>query len=155
MTRSAAAYRQILDECDIAGMRRVWAEDFPHLAQPANDAQAEIMMHHARTQSPLLTLKKRAWSHRWLTERYLPSGLPDQLKPAAERLYPRIAPAVGIIVLGEARGGTMAPAYRQVRESMEHAVLEAQADGKLEDSAHVTLRMKEARRRTHKGLQIR
>jgi hypothetical protein len=46
----------------------------------------------------------------------------------------------------------MAPAVVEVRGSMEHAVLEAEADGLLGDTTHVSRRMTEAKNRTMRAL---
>ena len=105
------------------------------------------MLHHARTQSPL-DLKLRAYSHRWLLDRGLPSGLPDELKPKAERLYPVKVEAVGISING---GGIFAPVIPLIRGAMEDAVLECFADGHKETEI-VRPRMFEARAKAVKQL---
>lgn len=142
--------RQLLIDGDLARIRRAWAELFPHLHQPANDIEAEVMLHHARTQARSVPMRLRAWSHRWLCERGYPSGLPDILRPRAERLYPVVVSAVGISV--NVRSPLLAPIVAPVRRAMEAAVLEAEADGRLADSDHVKARMREARERELRGL---
>jgi hypothetical protein len=67
-------------------------------AAAESDAEALVTLHHARTQAESIALKLRAWSHRWLLEHGYPSGLPDHLKPSAERIYPRVVEGVGISV---------------------------------------------------------
>lgn len=106
-------------------------------------------MHRARTEAESVSLKARAYSHRWLVERNLPSGLPDELKPKAERLYPVPAQAVGISV--NFRSEWMRPAAVKVRGAMETAVGEAFADGRR-DTAFVSARMAEAKDKTIKAL---
>src|SRR5437868_1304713 len=96
---------------DVEGLRRAWAKVGPKMPQPATYEQAEIIMHYARTQARWLNLKGRAYSHAWLRERLLPSGLPDELKPRAERLCPVIAEAVGISV--NFGGGYLKPAEKE------------------------------------------
>jgi hypothetical protein len=59
-----------------------------------------------------VSFKARAWSHRWLTERALPSGLPDRLKPSAERVYSRVVEGVGISV--NCRNPVLKPAMIEV-----------------------------------------
>lgn len=141
-------FRQALEQGDLAALRRFWAERAPHLRQP-DEVQAEIVMHRARTEAQSVSLKARAYSHRWLTERDLPSGLPDELKPSAERLFPRVVGAVGISV--NFRSELLRPAIAEIRGAMEGAVNEAYADGR-EDPAFVTTRMNEARARTMRAL---
>src|SRR5678816_2989181 len=85
-----------LDEHDFKTARRLWAQINPNLPQPKNDHEAQIITHHACTQCPGCQFKSRAYSHAWLLERGLPSGLPDKLRPKAQRLYPVIADAIGI-----------------------------------------------------------
>lgn len=137
------SFRNLLEAGDVRSLRRHWATAFPNLPQPKDAAQAEIVMHRARTEAESVSLKARAYSHRWLMERDLPSGLPDRLKPSAERLYPRVANAVGISL--NTRNPFFEPGLREVRKDMEMAVLEADADGKIEDAAFVSARMAEAK----------
>lgn len=94
----ASAFRAALEAGDVAALRALWAVVSPHLPPPADDAEAEVSLHLARTAAESVSFDKRAYSHRWLTERSYPSQLPDPLRPRAERLYPRIASAVGISV---------------------------------------------------------
>lgn len=146
---SAAAFRALLEAGDIRALRTAWGRVAAHLPQPESDEQAEIVMHHARTSSESISFEARAWSHRWLTERNLPSGLPDELKPPAERLYPRIAEAVGISV--KASNPHLQAAAQEVQGAMAHAVEDAYAEGRT-DPAFVKARMEEARQRTYKAL---
>lgn len=147
----AAAFRSLLETGDVDGLLSAWASWFPNMPRPANRGQAEIVMHHARTQTESLSLATRAYSHAWLVERDLPSGLPDRLKPSAERLYPRAAPTVGIS-LNARPTSIIAPALGEIRHAMELAVLDAEADGRLLDSAFVTKRMAEAKAKTTRAL---
>lgn len=140
----AAQFRQCLQDGDLAALRGLWAQVMPHLPQPQTDAQALIVMHRARTEAQSVTFRARAWSHRWLTERALPSGLPDGLKPRAERLYPVIVDAVGICV--KASSELMKPAARMIQQAMSDAVADAYAEGR-KDPVFVRQRMKEARGR--------
>lgn len=146
---SASAFRNALERADVTYLRAYWATHAPHLPQPETDEQAEIIMHRARTEAASLSLKSRAWSHRWLAERSLPSGLPDALRPRAERMYPIIAEAVGISVA--TRSTIFQPAADEIRRSMEDAVEECWADGRRE-TPFVRQRMGEARDRTIKAL---
>lgn len=147
---SAQAFTRALEDGDLRRLRGMWAQLAPHLPQPESDEQAEVIMHHARTQAKAVRFKYRAYSHRWLRERGLPSGLPDTLRPKAERIYPIEVLAIGISV--NFRSAWMKPAAAEVRGAMEHAVLDAQAEGRLADSAFVSERMAEAKRRTMKAL---
>ena len=139
---SSLAFRNLLEAGDGEALRAAWSEVAPHLPQPKTPAQAETMMHHARTQAESVSFAKRAYSHRWLTERGLPSGLPDGMKPKAERLYPRVVDAVGISC--SAKNPMLAPAMNLIRSAMEAAVMECYADGDTEPSL-VKARMMAAR----------
>ena len=146
---SGAAFRSLLEAGDVDALRGAWARVAPHLPQPESHEQAEIVMHHARTSSGSISFKARAWSHRWLSERDLPSGLPDGLRPPAERLYPRIAEAVGIAV--KASNPYLKDAAAEVQQAMSDAVEDAYAGGR-KDQIFVRARMEEAKARTYKAL---
>ena len=91
-------FLRCLEEVDVAGVRRLWQHVSPHLPQPKDDAEALATIHVARTQSEAIGFRLRAYSHRWLIDRNLPSMLPDIMGPKAERTYPRVVEAVGISV---------------------------------------------------------
>lgn len=138
------AMKQCLLELDVQGAMGLWAHSRPGMPQPKNYDEAEVLVHHARTQLRDIPLRSRAYSHAWLTERNMPSGLPDELKPHAERLYPRIVDGVGISVKATAehrREEALA-----LRSAMSDAVAEAYADGRREPE-YVRRRMAEARDR--------
>jgi len=137
-----AEFRRCLEQLDVAGIRALWRHVSPHLPQPADDAEALTTLHFARTQTRSVALKLRAWSHRWLLDNGHPSGLPDELKPAAERICPRVVEAVGIMVAFS--NPILKPIGDQVRGAMEDAVLDAYAHKKTEP-AFVRARMAEAR----------
>jgi hypothetical protein len=135
MQHSAELLR-CLRECDVEGMRALWQHVSPHLPQPESDEEALISIHMARTQTDPLPLKLRAYSHAWLTERGLPSQLPDHLKPKAQRIYPVIVTAVGTAVSGARFGtpvtGAHADLNEELRAVMRNTVLECYADKKTE-----------------------
>lgn len=142
----ADQFRQALERGDAAELWRIWAHAFPNMPGPKTYAQAEIVMHRARTEARSMPLKVRAYSHSWLCERGIPSALPDNLRPKAERMYPRIVAAVGIAVKVPA---IIAPVGLAVQKAMSDAVLELQADGvALDNRPLVHARMFEARERT-------
>lgn len=145
----SAEFRRAMENLDAAQAIKLWAHVFPHLPAIHDRAGALAMLHHARTQAPILADKLRFYSHRWLLDHGLPSGLPDHLKPRAEREYPRIVKGVGIAVRSSE---AMKPFAVLVRGAMESAVLEADADGLLDDVEHVRRRMAEARAREVKKL---
>ena len=147
---TALTFRNLLETGDIDGCRAYFAANAPHLPQVETREQAEIVMHRARTEAESVSLKARAYSHRWLCERRLPSGLPDALKPAADRLYPERRVAVGISF--NFRSPHLERAARIVQTAMEEAVLDADAHGRIEDSAFVSARMAEAKDRAMLGL---
>lgn len=140
----AAEFRRCLIDLDAPGIRKLWAHVSPHLPAPASDGEAVTALHIARTASESVPFKLRAYSHRWLSERGLPSQLPDRLKPKAERLYPRVVSAVGISVNFSA--AILKPAALAVRGAMEAAVEDAYAEGRTEP-AFVSQRMTEARQK--------
>jgi hypothetical protein len=141
-------FRVALEAGDIRLCRKMWAAFMPHLPVPSAE-QAETVMHHARTGAETISFKARAWSHRWLCERGLPSALPDKLKPSAERLYPVVAEGVGISV--NSRNPYLKPAMVEVRQSMEMVVADCYANGDR-DPAIVGPRMNAARDRTMRQL---
>lgn len=142
-------FRQALEQGDVALLRKIWGHAFPHLPQPGNDAQAEIVLHRARTQAASITFRKRAYSHAWLLERGYPSGLPDGLRPKAQRIYPITVGAVGIAVKGSTElGRQIAPL---IQEAMSKAVLDAYANGDT-DPAIVKPLMQQARQNTIRQL---
>jgi hypothetical protein len=142
-------FRRCLEELDVAGVRQLWHFVQPNLPQPATDLEALVTLHVARTQAASIRFRLRAYSHRWLTDGGYPSMLPDELRPRAERMYPKIADAVGISV--NMRSPDMKPLAVLIRQSMEDAVNECYADGKR-DPVFVRARMMEARRNTLKKL---
>ena len=146
---SAAAFRALLEAGDVGALRTAWGRVAAHLPQPETQEQAEVVMHHARTSSESISFKARAYSHRWLTERALPSGLPDELRRPAERLYPKIAEAVGISV--GVSNPLFKPAAQEVQKAMSDAVEDAYAEGR-KDPVFVQARMQEAREKTWRSL---
>jgi hypothetical protein len=149
VTAASDEFRAALEAGDIKRVRKASAIVFSHLPQPTSDTEAEASMHLARTQMDVIPLEARAWSHCWLTERDLPSQLPDELKPSAERMYPRVVEAV--LVAATARTDFMKPAAKIIQAAMSDAVEDCYADGKR-DPAFVRARMQEARGRTIKSL---
>jgi hypothetical protein len=147
MTPYAAEFRRCLETLDIAGVRTLWHRIAPHLPPPVSDRDCLIAVHHARTQANSIALKLRAYSHRWLLDHGMPSGLPDELKPTAERMYPRIVDGVGVAV--RASTDYLRPVARAIQGAMTDAVMEAYADNKR-DPVFVKQRMKEARERQQK-----
>lgn len=147
---TALAFRNLLEAGDVEGCRAHFASSSPHLPQAQSRAQAEIVMHIARTSSASVSTRARAYSHRWLLERDLPSQLPDKLKSVADRLYPERRVSVGISV--NFRSPWMRGAECEVRGAMEGAVLDADAHGRIEDAAFVSARMAEAKERAMRFL---
>jgi hypothetical protein len=139
----AAEFRRCLIELDVIGICDLWFHVCPNLPQPRNNEEALISLHHARTQAESIPEKLRCYSHSWLLERGLPSGLPDQLKPKADRLYPRKVEAVGVAVMATSADGIMRA--RAIERAMSDAVAECYADGER-DPEVIKERMAEARR---------
>lgn len=147
MNAHASEFRRYLEQADVTGVRRVWDRVFPHIPQPVPDGHVLMVIHHARTQAQSISLRQRAWSHRWLLDHDYPSGLPDELKPKAERMYPRIVEAVGVAV--NTTEEWLRPAALGIQAAMSDAVLECYADKKT-DPVFVKARMMEARERQRK-----
>jgi hypothetical protein len=135
--------RRALEEHDVITCCKLWQIIAPRMPQPKNDAESYFIMHHACTQADNVSLRSRAYSHRWLLDHGYPSGLPDELKPNAERMYPKIADAIGI-ACGSA-SEAMRPVVNIVRSAMENVVLEHYADG-VRDPKIIKPRMLEARK---------
>lgn len=142
-------FRQLLEAGDARALRRAWHKLMPTMPQPDSDEQAELTMHVARTASVMVSFKARAYSHRWLTERSMPSQLPDELRPKAERMYPVVAEGVGVSVGFVSKW--MAPAALEVRGAMNDAIEECYADRRT-DPAFVSSRMAEAKEKTLRAL---
>ena len=147
---SCAAMKQCLEEMDVDGARSLWHLIAPNMPQPANDLDAAKTLHMARTSAKWMTSRQRYYSHRWLLDHNTMSLLPDELKPAAERMFPQVISSVGISVNG--RSDLTRPIIPYVRSAMEGAVLEAYADGKRDDIPHIRTRMREARTTTMRKL---
>jgi len=138
-----------LDELDIQGLRRLWSQVAPHLHQPQNDAEAEASLHMARTLAESIAVRKRVYSHCWLTDRGLPSQLPDHLRLPLERVGPRIVEGVGIAV--RARDPDLQPVADEAQKAMCNVVEEMYADGDT-DPELVKSRMREARLKVKRTL---
>lgn len=138
-------FAALLDAGDLDGLIEIWRRGPVHL-RPKDYREAEIMLHMARTASRAVRMRCRAWSHRWLCERGLPSGLPDILRPRAERLYPVV---VGAVAIASAQHS---PTTLPLRRVMEDAVLEVYADHRHPDPDVVRARMLEARARERRRL---
>jgi len=142
-------FRAALVDGDFRKLARISHITEPHLPR-VTDAEAEVIMHRATTEARSVPLKLRAYSHRWLSERCIPSGLPMNLRPKAERMVPQIQLGVGLAVKttnAELRGAAIL-----IRGAMEDAVLDAEAEGRLGDSGFVKARIDEARLRERKAL---
>lgn len=148
--RHADVMLQVLADLDVDTFRSLWSEVFPHLPPVKDDTEALVAIHLARTASDRTATEKRLYSHDWLIERGLPSQLPNELKRSSERVIPRTVTAVGLAV--KARNPENAGAALIIRGEMERAVLEAEADGRLNDDDHVRQRVQEARRKIRKQL---
>lgn len=142
------AMRECLIDLDVQRATAVWAAVAPGLPAPRNGDEALVALHMARTAARCVPFRLRAWSHRWLAERGLPSRLPDAMRPNAERMYPRIVDAVGIAVKSR-----FAEVVTAVRGAMEHAVNDCYANGDREPGI-VRPRMLDARARELRGLGL-
>lgn len=144
----AGDFQRCLAECDVAGIRRLWRHVQPNLPQPGSDFEALATIHRARTETRSLSLQLRAYSHRWLLDNGLPSGLPDDLKPAAERRYPKIAEGVGLASLIEAPYSTLLRSVQvdKVREIYAETPRRLYPDPIVVRREHLAARAKERRK---------
>lgn len=144
----AAGYRDALLALDVAAMRRLAAHTMPHIQQ--GDGTAILTaMHMARTQAESLPLRARAYSHRWLDERGLPSQLPDALRPKAERMFPKVVSAIGVSV------NFRLPELRPAKPLIERAVTDMIEDtpaAKRDDPDFMRPRIAEVKRETRRRL---
>lgn len=138
-------FRRCLSECDVTAIRKLWRHIYPNLHQPSSDSETLATIHLARTQSVWLDIKSRAYSHNWLLDHGLPSALPDDLKPKAEQICPRIVEGVGIAV--KTLSSHLKPAAKLIQQTMSDVVLDAYAE-KLTDPTVIKKRMMEARKIT-------
>ena len=137
-------FKRCLIDLDTEAAIRLWPSVFPHSPLPSGHEEILLVLHFARTKTEALAFRLRAYSHSWLCDRGLPSALPDNLKPRADRLYPRIVEAVGVSV--KDLSGRRQEYARRLEWAMADAVAEAYADGRR-DPEFVRLRMQEARER--------
>lgn len=142
-------FHAALETGDVRMVRKASAIAFPHLPQPETAEAAEASMHMARTQLDTLPLDARAWSHCWLTERGLPSQLPDELRPKAEQMFPVIAE--GVFVSANSNSPALKPAAKLVQAAMSDAVEDCYANGDRNPKI-VRARIEEARKRTFREL---
>lgn len=141
--------RRALEEHDLVTCCKLWEVAAPNMPQPENEHDARIIMHHACTVADNIALRSRFYSHRWLIDHGYPSGLPDELRPKAERMYPKVEDAVGIACGATSElGRALIP---HVRSAMENVVLDHYADG-VKDPKIIKPRMMEARRYTLRKL---
>lgn len=139
----SAEMRRCLIDCDVVQVRKLWQHIAPHLPQPETDKDALVSLHYARTLARFVPFRLRAYSHCWLTDQALPSGLPDHMRPRAQRLYPRIVGAVG--TASHAGPGLKTAFNRAIEGVMRDAVLEAYADGHSQQPEIVKARILEKR----------
>lgn len=142
-------FHAALESGDVKLVAKASARLFPHLPQPESLEAVEASMHMARTQMPTISFKARAYSHRWLTERGLPSQLPDDLKPKAEQVHPKIVE--GVLVAVMVQDEEMRPLADEVEKAMNIAVEDCYANGDT-DPELVRQQMMAARARTRRAL---
>jgi hypothetical protein len=134
---------ECLRELDVKGIRQLWHLIAPNMPQPQSDHEALCTMHYARTTMMVLPARARFYSHRWLLDHNIVSGLPDHERPSAERMFPQVVSSVGISV--NSSSDLVKPIIPIVRGAMEDAVHEAYADGRRDDIPFIKQRMSEAR----------
>lgn len=121
----------------------------PHLPPITSSGQALNVLHMARTSTNSIPIKLRQYSHQWLTDRAMPSGLPDHLKPNAEQAGNRIVDTVGISV-----NSSEPEVSERIATVMEYAVMDAYSDNQ-KNPHFVRQRMLEARMKERRALGLR
>jgi hypothetical protein len=135
-------FREALERLDIPLVRKIAAHVMPQYPVSQDDADALVSAHMARTGIPQIRFRLRAYSHAWLLERGLPSQLPDNLRPRAERIYPVSVPAVGIAVKNR----------HAVALLIRQAMLDAVADAGVHDSVLTKRAIMSARAKARRQL---
>ena len=145
------AFLDCMLELDVPRARELWRHVAPHMVQPADNETMLIQLHMARTQSEQVPHRLRFYSYRWLTERGLPEQLPDHMRPAAERMYPRVVEAVGVSC--NASSEILKPVVKDVQRAMQDAVEDCYAERRT-DPLFVRGQMAEARRKRLKAFGL-
>lgn len=140
-------FRQLLEQGDARALVDAWGRLFPNMPKPETLEAAETTMHMARTAAESVKFRYRAYSHAWLLERGLPSQLPEELRPPAQRIYPVIVEAV--IVGKPTMPKWLSPVADEMQQAMIYAVEDCYANGDR-DPELVRLRMDEARDRVQR-----
>lgn len=147
--RTAGAFRAALAEGDTVTLMGLWSTLYANLPQPRDLDEMAVVMHRARTEAESVPIAKRLYSHCWLTDRGLASGLPDRLRPKAEQVHPKIVTGVGVSV--NFRMKEFKWAEKIVERAMCDAVEDCYADGKT-DPDYVSVAMENARLRAMRQL---
>lgn len=145
----AAAFKRCLEQLDVEGIRKLWRHVSPHLHQPATEHETLATLHRARTQCRAIGLRLRAYSHKWLLDHGYGSGLPDELKPVAERIYPRKVEGVGVAVR---MPKAFAAAGEEIQREMNVVILDEYNSKPVVNPSKLHLGMLEARDRTKRAL---
>ncbi len=133
------AARRCILELDVNGMRKLHRQVNPHLPSPGDDNHVLATLHHARTQLKSAPFNLRAYSHHYLVRNGYPSALPDDLKPAAERIYPTTTPATGFAALFRPR--ILRPLKAPVEEAVTEVILDAYGTDKVHKIDHGKLKV--------------
>ena len=145
----SAALRQCLIDLDVSGVRALARETWPLVPQPKGDEGFTVGIHQMRTREQTVPPKYRYYSHCWLTERGLPSQLPDRLKQSAERMYPKVVDSVGVAVRSK---------VQEIKDAIEgrmvYAVEDCYANGDRDPSI-VKPQMMAARAQERKALGLK
>lgn len=139
-----AEFLRCLNDLDLVAARRLWAVHYPNDDAIRTDFEAAAVLHCARTLNSRVPERKRLYSHNWLLDHGLPSGLPEALKPRAERAEAQYIDSV-IIGRVDDPDSFLAPIWRVVQARMERRCAELQADGLMKDPAKLRALLLEAR----------
>ncbi len=141
----SAAFRSALYDGDVSRTRHLWAEVAPDMPQPESHAEAEVIMHQARTAADSVPIHKRIYSHAFLDERGLPSQLPDGMKPPRDRKGPPVIFSAALIGVGSL---SKQSGRREEAKALERAMADAVGDmiiSGITDRERIAKRMWEAR----------
>lgn len=143
----STSFRRMLSSLDVSALRLAWPVLFPGKTAPRDDHEALTVLHLARTQAESSPVSLRQYSHVWLTERGLPSMLPDELRPAPEQIKKQIVDVTGISVNS---------AYPEVKQSIHDAMRDALLDAlaNRDSDAVIRYRMLEARAKERRALGL-
>lgn len=145
-----AELRDALERGDAGAVRSIYHRLYPAMPQPTDHSEDMVVLHQARTAAESVSLAKRLYSHAWLTERGLQSGLPNALRPPAEQRQGRVVAAVGVSYGSKSRRPDRVEEAAEIERVMARAAGDLIREG-ITDRARIAPAMWAARERFIKG----